>query len=154
MKRSQLQRRTGLKPGKPLKRTELQPVSDKRRQQRPPWCWSTLNPVNGNSKSAPKRSCKPDVPAATRRAVYERDGHRCVAGGCPVGPGERQVHHRLKRSQGGDHSLPNLITLCVYHHGEVHRLTGQAYRLGYLVRRGVDPATVPIAGPWPEAVAA
>jgi predicted restriction endonuclease len=32
-----------------------------------------------------------------------------------------QVHHIKKRSQGGDDSLSNLITLCPKHHGMAER---------------------------------
>jgi hypothetical protein len=147
-------RRTPMHRGEPLKRTELKRgTSELRRTELRRGV--PLRLVSDKKRVATKRKVrKPDVPAATRRAVYERDGYRCVAGGCWIGRDGGHVHHRLKRSQGGDHSLPNLLVLCPFHHGEVHRLVGLAYRLGYLIRRGVDPATVPIESAWPDGVAA
>lgn len=64
--------------------------------------------------------------------VRERDGHRCRVCGST---NELHVHHIRYRSQGGDHSPSNLVTLCRVCHEKVHaktlRLMGNAeYGLG------------------------
>ncbi len=55
-----------------------------------------------------------------RKEVLYRDQHRCRAasmGGC-IGP--LDVHHWRLRSTGGEDIPPNLITLCRFHHQEMH----------------------------------
>jgi 5-methylcytosine-specific restriction endonuclease McrA len=52
------------------------------------------------------------------KRVLERDGWRCQK--C----GSLEVHHRIKRSQQGNDSLDNLVTLCAHCHMEEH---GQLY---------------------------
>jgi 5-methylcytosine-specific restriction endonuclease McrA len=59
------------------------------------------------------------IPPATRRAVLQRDRHRCQVPGCS----NRlwlDIHHLEYFSDGGDHSEQNLITLCCTHHQLVH----------------------------------
>ena len=63
------------------------------------------------------------IPAAVRRAVYERDGGRCRytdAEGrrCPAREG-LEFHHRRPFGVGGDHSLANVSLLCRLHNGYV-----------------------------------
>ncbi len=55
------------------------------------------------------------------KKVLERDGWRCRECGSIE---NLQVHHKIHRSQQGDDSLANLITLCVYCHLQEH---GQLY---------------------------
>ena len=43
-----------------------------------------------------------------RRAIYKRDGYRCAL--CDSNRG-LQIHHIMKRSQGGSNGPHNLITL-------------------------------------------
>jgi hypothetical protein len=57
------------------------------------------------------------IPSGIRRQVLDRDGHRCRYCGTTNG---LHLHHIGYRSQGGDHSVDNLITLCGTHHGLVH----------------------------------
>lgn len=52
-----------------------------------------------------------------RRAIYKRDGYRCAL--CDSNRG-LQIHHIMKRSQGGSNSPHNLITLCWVCHAIVH----------------------------------
>lgn len=55
----------------------------------------------------------------TRRAVYERDGRRCVFPEC----GREhylEVHHIIPQADGGPHELWNLVTTCWTHHTLVH----------------------------------
>ena len=61
-----------------------------------------------------------DVTPALRRQVVRRDGGRCVVPGC------RQslfidLHHVALRSEGGAHTVDNLITVCGAHHRALHR---------------------------------
>ena len=60
----------------------------------------------------------------TKKLVLNRDGHRCRQ----IHPsGERcqnqrflDVHHLKPRSEGGNHELDNLLTLCSTHHHWLH----------------------------------
>lgn len=51
------------------------------------------------------------------KRVLERDGWRCQKCGVLK---DLQAHHRKHRSQLGDDSLSNLVTLCAYCHMEEH----------------------------------
>jgi hypothetical protein len=69
------------------------------------------------------------LPAAIRRAVLLRDHCRCRVPGCH----RRRyvdVHHLVARSEGGEHSRRNCITLCSTHHRRLHEgklvITGDA----------------------------
>lgn len=55
-----------------------------------------------------------------RKQVLARDAHKCRArglGGC-IGP--LDVHHWRLRSTGGEDIPQNLITVCRFHHQEMH----------------------------------
>jgi hypothetical protein len=59
------------------------------------------------------------IPPATRRAVLQRDHHRCQVPGCS----NRlwlDLHHLEYYRDGGDSSEGNLITLCSVHHQLLH----------------------------------
>ncbi len=74
--------------------------------------------------SPPTRSSSPPtrhIPAAVRRAVYERDGGRCryVDGQdrrCTA-RGALEFHHRFPFGHGGDHSVENVSLACRAHNG-------------------------------------
>lgn len=51
-----------------------------------------------------------------RQAVLSRDSWRCRW--CRTGNVE--LHHIRYRSQGGTHTVDNLIALCAEHHAKVH----------------------------------
>ncbi len=51
------------------------------------------------------------------KRVLERDGWRCRKCGSLE---NLQIHHKIKRSQRGNDSLDNLVTLCAYCHMEEH----------------------------------
>lgn len=56
---------------------------------------------------------KAPIPRATRIAVWERDGNRCVACGAPG----TDIHHRQNRGSGGTsrpdvHRMSGLLLLC------------------------------------------
>jgi 5-methylcytosine-specific restriction endonuclease McrA len=60
-----------------------------------------------------------EVPPATRRLVLRRDHHACRVPGCR----NRRwvdVHHIVRRSDGGAHAPEGLVTLCRAHHDAVH----------------------------------
>lgn len=50
--------------------------------------------------------------------VMERDGHKCRM--CGTSRGLADVHHIIKRSQGGGDDMDNLITLCRRCHNKQH----------------------------------
>jgi 5-methylcytosine-specific restriction endonuclease McrA len=61
------------------------------------------------------------IPAAVKRAVYERDGGRCRY---EDGQGRRctarqglEFHHRRPFGRGGDHSISNISLTCRSHNG-------------------------------------
>ena len=61
------------------------------------------------------------------KRVLERDGWRCQKCGSLE---NLQVHHKIRRSQQGNDSLENLVTLCAHCHMKEH---GQlAYELNAL----------------------
>ena len=61
-----------------------------------------------------------DIPPALRRAVLERDQHRCRVPGCRNATFV-DVHHIEYRSDGGRHEANNLVTVCSAHHHALHR---------------------------------
>jgi 5-methylcytosine-specific restriction endonuclease McrA len=50
--------------------------------------------------------------------IMERDGHRCRI--CGTNQGLADVHHIIKRSQGGGDDADNLMTLCRRCHNAKH----------------------------------
>ena len=61
------------------------------------------------------------IPAAVKRAVYERDGGRCryedeQGRRCTARQG-LEFHHRLPFGHGGDHSVANVSLACKCHNG-------------------------------------
>ena len=94
------------------------------------------------------------ISSDTRETVKVRDGYRCIR--CRAAAGENgalNLHHRQARGQGGSRdplsaSPANLLTLCgsgtTGCHGWVEFHRSQAEALGFIVRHGIDPATVPV----------
>ncbi len=68
---------------------------------------------------APTRATQ-TIPPARRRAVLERDHHRCQVPGCR-NCAFVDVHHIELRSEGGNHDPDLLLTLCGAHHRASHR---------------------------------
>ena len=62
----------------------------------------------------------PKIYETLRYEVLRRDGWRCQSCGAMS---NLEVHHRELRSQSGDDSEQNLITLCTTCHAIVHRGT-------------------------------
>ncbi len=89
--------------------------------------------------AAPARAAR-DVPPATVRLVWRRDGGHCVVPGCRS-TRHIEVHHIRHRADGGDHSPGNLSCLCFAHHAAHHEgrlgITGTAP--DRLVFERIDP---------------
>ena len=66
----------------------------------------------------PRVRLDPELYEQLRRQVLRRDGWRCQ---CCGGRLNLEVHHKELRSQGGDDSEQNLITLCAACHERLHR---------------------------------
>jgi hypothetical protein len=60
------------------------------------------------------------IPPALRRTVLVRDQRRCQVPGCRNAR-FLDLHHLELRSEGGRHSLDNIVCLCGAHHRAVHR---------------------------------
>ncbi len=59
------------------------------------------------------------IPNALRRKVFARDGFKCAVPGCR----SRRcldVHHRVPRALGGQHTMDTLVVLCFGHHHALH----------------------------------
>lgn len=65
-----------------------------------------------------------DIPPAVKRAVWERDGQRCVL--CSS-PSAAPNAHYIPRSQGGLGVEENIVTLCQDCHDRYDNGTGRAY---------------------------
>lgn len=78
------------------------------------------------------RRRKPDVPMSVREEVRERSEGLCEiqALGCTVRA--VHMHHRIRRSQGGEHVASNLIDACASCHGWVHANVKWAKERGFL----------------------
>jgi HNH endonuclease len=64
-----------------------------------------------------------------KKLMYRRDRWHCR---CCNATGALTPHHIVFKSQGGDDSLSNLITLCLACHSDIHE-----GRLGILVPEGM-----------------
>jgi 5-methylcytosine-specific restriction endonuclease McrA len=67
-----------------------------------------------------------------RPLVEARAGHRCEV--CRHGCID-QIHHRLRRSQGGTNELDNLLAVCSDCHRVIHDHPSRSYESGWLLRR-------------------
>ncbi len=71
-------------------------------------------------REGPKRGhLSRTIPPATRRAVLQRDGHRCQVPGC-TNRLWLDIHHLDYFENGGGHDETNLLTTCCTHHQLVH----------------------------------
>jgi len=71
----------------------------------------------------PGFSPKRKIPKSVRKAVFDRDRHICAYCGRSQSRGVDtflQAHHILYRSEGGQHTADNLVTLCQSCHSMVH----------------------------------
>lgn len=86
------------------------------------------------------------IPLRVRRAVKARSEGNCEV--CLMS-GADHMHHRLMRSQGGEHTVENLLHVHWGCHEDIHLNPARSYELGHLVRRGADPAQIPVT-PLPK----
>lgn len=78
-----------------------------------------------------------DIPAATRRLVWERQDGQCAR----CGNRGTDIHHRIRRRDGG-HGIANLVGLCRTCHSWVHAHPKQAQDSGYIVGPYVEDVAV------------
>jgi len=79
-----------------------------------------LPPLEHDSASAHVGTrAQQDIPPALRRAVIHRDHRRCRVPGCKNAI-FLDMHHLRLRTEGGEHSAANLITVCSAHHDALH----------------------------------
>lgn len=69
------------------------------------WTFEEFNQVNKNGKLPPDWELR-------RQIVFERDRQRCRKCGLSLTIDTCHIHHSIRRSDGGNHSFENLITLC------------------------------------------
>lgn len=86
------------------------------------------------ARSKPMRRSRPNVvPDSIREAVFVR------AGWCCERCNQRKpltYHHRLKRSQGGKHTVENGVALCQECHEHIEREPAEAVREGWTIQAG------------------
>ena len=136
------------------RKSGLKPFSDKRLAKfggRAPQ--STLDKPGGEKvASSPKRTSSPTDPdQATVDAVMRRSGGKCESCGDEL-YGRRgfeySIHHRKRRSQGGDNRTSNLVVLCGHGtsqcHGACHSEIARARQAGLLLRSRESPQAVPM----------
>ena len=73
--------------------------------------------MNGAQPKHPRFRLVPELYEELRNQVLRRDGWRCQACGARS---NLEVHHKEFRSQSGNDSEQNLITLCTTCHASVH----------------------------------
>jgi 5-methylcytosine-specific restriction endonuclease McrA len=74
--------------------------------------------VNRILPKQPRLRLDPELYEQLRQQVLRRDGWRCQICGSRL---NLEVHYQKFRSQGGDDSEENLITLCEGCHSMLHR---------------------------------
>lgn len=85
------------------------------------------------------RSRSDDVPPALRDALWQRSGGLCEACGQSMRGGDAHVHHRKRRSQGGEHSVTNCLLVHGRCHNGIHAHPAPSYDAGFLVRATEQP---------------
>ena len=91
----------------------------------------------------PGKPSKEPMPPLVALAVITRANGACEA--CRfTAAGKMDLHHRKLRSQGGQHTVENLLYVHDGCHSEIHDRVELAYKLGLLVRSYLDPADVPV----------
>lgn len=83
-----------------------------------------------------RRSTRTTPSSATRARIQARSGGRCEALGCPACPegphAGAELHHVIRRGQGGSHDDENLRWICSAAHCWVHANPAAARELGLL----------------------
>lgn len=85
-------------------------------------------------------------PKSVTDQVDARDAQRCVKCGRPLVGGSR--HHRQLRSQGGKHTVENIVLMCgsgtTGCHGFVHAHPAEARDMGWIVPSWEEPDETPM----------
>lgn len=68
---------------------------------------------------APARAHQ-DIPPSIARLVWRRDGNRCRVPGCRSARG-LELHHLVRRADGGGHEASNIVLICSACHAAHHR---------------------------------
>lgn len=94
----------------------------------------------------PRHESTIEFRGAEKAAIERRSGGRCEVGGPHCTGKARVIHHRhLRGLPLGIGTRENGLHLCPSCHSPlVHLWVGWSYRHGLMVRRGVDPATIPV----------
>ena len=88
-----------------------------------------------------KRAKATDIPLKVKKAVWERDGHRCII--CDSASAMPNAHY-IPRSKGGLGIEENIVTLCgtchyMYDFGGKAKRRGLGYQIkGYLMSQYPD----------------
>lgn len=92
-----------------------------------------------------RKKTKNRIPKDVAEMVKDRaDGH-CEAANFPTCTGfPEHLHHRQLRSQGGGHTVENLIAVCSSCHTWFHREVKAAQSQGWIVRSVHDPSETPM----------
>lgn len=125
MRQSELKRKTPLKAGKPLARTE----------------WKRRRPKQ--KKSRPKLKRDNEFPEIVKAAVRRRSGNRCEMQSSVCTGRAVHFHHRKLR-RFGDNREVNCLHACTACHDFAHLHRVLAELMGWIVRSTQDPAKVPV----------
>ncbi len=84
------------------------------------------------------------IPRSVRDAVKERSGGQCEwsCDGALCVTEATHMHHRLRRSQGGKHTVANLLHLCAACHLYIHDHPAESFAEGWLLH--APAASVPM----------
>ena len=92
-----------------------------------------------------RKKTKNRVPKEVAEEVRARSEGQCEAMNFPTCTGHaEQLHHRRLRSQGGGHTVENLIAVCSSCHTWFHREVAAATSQGWIVRSVHEPGEVPM----------
>ena len=92
-----------------------------------------------------RKKKKNRVPTEVGNAVVERAHGNCeIMNPDAQCTGYREhLHHRKLRSQGGEHTVENLVGVCHRCHYWLHAHPAISYANGWLVKGAKDPAKIP-----------
>lgn len=92
-----------------------------------------------------RRKKKNRVPREVAELVVERAQGMCEIMSTETGCSGRaeHMHHRQLRSQGGEHTVANLVHICSACHYWLHMHPAIAYTNGWLVKSTRDPRYAP-----------
>ena len=92
-----------------------------------------------------RRKKKNRIPRDVAEIVAERAQGMCEIMDPQTGCNGRaeHMHHRKLRSQGGEHTVENLVHICSTCHDYVHRHPAISHTMGWIVRSSYDPRHSP-----------